>query len=627
MIKNMEDTEEQRQMVLSIVDDAINEPNSSGTNPAAVEEVKEDTTTEKPAVENKSEDLENQLEMKQVEFELIDPDTWRIGRVHDWKHTWGFMEQIGGDSPEDGQPLKKIFVHAANVKCKDRFTFLRKGMQLKYQEAVRAGDDTRRCAVNVCNLKGEEVSYFDHHGDTDNFSRREVTPGVKYTGVVKNYFFRRRFGWIQPDNEDEERRFLNKDIYVAREDILSKEFPPGLRAGTLVEFELYEDDRGIGACKVTGLDGALIETNTIRKDFEDMTFTGTVEKFRLHGYLFIKPDQNLREFGVWGSDVHADCESINTDQRPARLVEKSKVTFKLMKDKNGFHAIDINDENGEPIKIPEEEINDPFPSEREMFEDTFTGKVRSFSWSKGSGWIEPEDLSAELQAKATHREGLIYFYRRDLVSEDKVFGIHENSEVKFQCYVDEKGIGACNITDKEGQALKDMKRPMEQDQVQQGTVNYYDRQKRVLHVRYKGRVHAVPKKHILILREAEHLLRRGTRVEFLVDRWRGKNYLKQVSFPGRRAKPKESEYQEPQHHGNNGYHNYHHQNNHHQPLFNPYQAHGYMSPFQSNPFFTDFFNERGQGPPPHSQGFTQYPGTLPPAYGQAYHHQRNHSYV
>merc|ERR1719461_972773 len=115
-----------------------------------------------------------------------------------------------------------------------------------------------------------------------------------------------------------------------------------------------------------------------------------------------------------------------------------------------------------------------------------------------------------------------------------------------------------------------MKRPSEQDQVQHGTVNYYDRQKRVLHVRYKGRVHAVPKKHILILREAEHLLRRGTKVEFLVERWRGKNFLKQISFPGRRAKPKETEYPEPHHpnQGSNGYPNY--QPN--QPLFNPYQA-------------------------------------------------------
>jgi len=583
----MEDPE---QLVLTMVNEAINDA------PTSPDEVKAETA--EPQKENK------------IEFNLIDPDMWQMGRVHEWKNTWGFIEKDGAEQNQ------QIFVHAANVRSKDRHCFLRKGMRVKYQEATRADDESRKCAVNVCNLKGEPLTYFEAQGETDNFSRREVTPGVKYTGTVKNYFFRRRFGWIQPDDDDEERRFLQKDIYVAREDILSKEFPPGLRAGIKVEFELYEDDRGIGACKVTAEGGSLIEFNTIRKDFEGKIFTGTVEKFRLNGYLFIKPDQNLREFGVWGSDIHADCESIVTEQRPARVSEKSKVTFKLMKDKNGFHAIDINNENGEPIVVPEDEINDPEPSDREVYEEVWSGKVRSFSWSKGSGWLEPENLSAELQAKATHREGLIYFYRRDLVSLDKVFGIHENVKVRFKCYTDEKGIGACNITDENGDPIQNQQRPTETEQVQHGTVNYYDRQKRVLHIKYKGKVHAVPKKHILIRREAEHLLRRGTRVEFLVERWRGKNFLKQISFPGRRAKPKETEYQEPQTQSN-GYANY--QTN--QPLFNPYQA-GYMSTFPSNPFFTDFFNER----PPPSQGFTQYPGQLPPpAYGQPYQHHPNRS--
>jgi len=648
----MEDPE---QLVLNMVEDVItakeeaHPPVAVATEfaPAAVAtEFVEDVITAK-------EENYEETEKKTIEFNITDAEAWETGRVHEWKNTWGFIER-------DNQKDQHIFVHASNINSKDVHTFLRKGMEVKFQEATRADDPNRKCAVNVCNKEGEPISYFEKQGESDNFKRRDVTPGVKYKGTVKNYFFRRRFGWIQPDDEGDERRFLTKDIYVAREDILTKDFPPGLRAGTKVQFELYEDDRGLGACRVTGENGELLEVNSVRKDFENKVFTGVVEKFRLNGYLFIKPDENLKEFGMWGTDIHGDCESINTEQRPARVLEKTKVTFKLTRDRNGFHAIDINDEDGEPIVVADEDIQeDAHPHERQIYPEVFEGTVQSFSWAKGSGWVKPTELSPELRTKTTHREGYIYFYRRDLMSEDKVFGVHEDVKVRFRCYIDEKGIGACNITDHEGNSIKDQKRPTDRESVQHGVVNYYDRQKRVCHIRYKGKVHAVPKKHILVLREAEHLLRRGQRVEFIVERWRGRNFLKQVSFPdarrsmpsdksnaspktnewgrkilydvrsrnarnppehGRRAKPKENEYQQDQNQNN------HYQSSYpNQPLFNPYQP-GYVPQphFQQNPFFAEFFNEQGRP----NQGFTQYPGNIAHAsYPQPYARGGHQSYV
>jgi len=605
----MEDPEK---LVLTMVEDVITakeEPKEPAQPAAAPEAVPASSAAAEEPAEQKAAE-----EPAKIEFTITDPEEWETGRVHEWKNTWGFIER---DSNKDSH----IFVHASNVNSKDVHTFLRKGMEVKFQEASRSDDPNRKCAVNVSNKEGEPISYFEKQGESDNFKRRDVTPGVKYKGTVKNYFFRRRFGWIQPDDEGDERRFLTKDIYVAREDILTKDFPPGLRAGTKVQFELYEDDRGLGACRVTGDNGELLEVNSVRKDFENKVFTGVVEKFRLNGYLFIKPDENLKEFGMWGTDIHADCESINTDQRPARVLEKTKVTFKLTRDRNGFHAIDINDENGDPIVVPEEDIiDDQHPHERKIYPDIFEGTVQSFSWAKGSGWIKPKELSPELRTKTTHREGYIYFYRRDLISEDKVFGIHEDIKVRFRCYIDEKGIGACEITNENGDPVKDQKRPTDRnsESVQHGVVNYYDRQKRVCHIRYKGKVHAVPKKHILVLREAEHLLRRGQRVEFIVERWRGRNFLKQVSFPGRRAKPKEHEYQEQQNQNN------HYQNSYpNQPLFNPYQP-GYVPQphFQQNPFFAEFFNEQGRT----TQGFTQYPGNIAQSYPQ-YRGSHHQSYV
>jgi len=609
----MEDPE---QLVLNMVEDVITAKEEAHPPVAvATEFAPASVATEfvEDVITAKEENYE-ETEKKTIEFNITDAEAWETGRVHEWKNTWGFIER-------DNQKDQHIFVHASNINSKDVHTFLRKGMEVKFQEATRADDPNRKCAVNVCNKEGEPISYFEKQGESDNFKRRDVTPGVTYKGTVKNYFFRRRFGWIQPDDEGDERRFLTKDIYVAREDILTKDFPPGLRAGTKVQFELYEDDRGLGACRVTGENGELLEVNSVRKDFENKVFTGVVEKFRLNGYLFIKPDENLKEFGMWGTDIHGDCESINTEQRPARVLEKTKVTFKLTRDRNGFHAIDINDEDGEPIVVADEDIQeDAHPHERQIYPEVFEGTVQSFSWAKGSGWVKPTELSPELRTKTTHREGYIYFYRRDLMSEDKVFGVHEDVKVRFRCYIDEKGIGACNITDHEGNSIKDQKRPTDRESVQHGVVNYYDRQKRVCHIRYKGKVHAVPKKHILVLREAEHLLRRGQRVEFIVERWRGRNFLKQVSFPGRRAKPKENEYQQDQNQNN------HYQSSYpNQPLFNPYQP-GYVPQphFQQNPFFAEFFNEQGRP----NQGFTQYPGNIAHAsYPQPYARGGHQSYV
>ena len=70
---------------------------------------------------------------------------------------------------------------------------------------------------------------------------------------------------------------------------------------------------------------------------------------------------------------------------------KWEVTFKLTRDRNGFHAIDINDEDGEPIVVADEDIQeDAHPHERQIYPEVFEGTVQSFSWAKGSGNLKNE---------------------------------------------------------------------------------------------------------------------------------------------------------------------------------------------------------------------------------------------
>jgi len=274
--------------------------------------------------------------------------------------------------------------------------------------------------------------------------------------------------------------------------------------------------------------------------------------------------------------------------------------------------VDINDEFGNPIVVDDwEEEEDPEDGERlPLSDEVFTGTVTKYAWGKGSGWLIPDDLPAEIAEQITHSEGLVYFIRKDLNSIDKVWGILQDTKVRFKLYKNVKGVGASEISDEHGNPLQNQQRPNDNNTLQTGQVSYYDRQKRVLHVRYKGKIHPIPKKHCIILREAEHYLRRGVQVEFLVERYRGRNFLKQVSFPGRRAKPRESDIPQYREHDNNfrrGYNQPHHV----QQLFNPYnQPYMNMNPGMGLNMFGDpgIFDQ-------NRRGFPQFPGSINPTFG------------
>merc|ERR1719462_51190 len=97
---------------------------------------------------------------------------------------------------------------------------------------------------------------------------REVDEETIYTGTVKFFAGQNGFGFIIPDEEIEfqgETVTTNDDddkggLYVAREDIIFAEgSAPNLNYGTKVQFQVYKNEKGLGACRVQNEDGTAYE--------------------------------------------------------------------------------------------------------------------------------------------------------------------------------------------------------------------------------------------------------------------------------------------------------------------------------------------------------------------------------
>merc|ERR1719228_3135513 len=97
---------------------------------------------------------------------------------------------------------------------------------------------------------------------------REVDDEPIYTGTVKFFAGKDGYGFIIPDEEIE---FMDETVsndaeaeegglYVAREDIIFEEnSAPNLNYGTKVQFQVYKNEKGLGACRVQNEDGTAYE--------------------------------------------------------------------------------------------------------------------------------------------------------------------------------------------------------------------------------------------------------------------------------------------------------------------------------------------------------------------------------
>merc|ERR1719379_2455869 len=321
-------------------------------------------------------------------------------------------------------------------------------MQIRFKAAIRPKTGEKR-AIFVQAMNGEKLSYFKKQGESDPWSRNLVDAPHRFSGIVSRFFFKRGFGWIRPDKKFRNYEFGDQlppekkkectsilRLYIAREDIESIDFPPALRQGQRVSFKLYHDRRGLGACEVVSEHGEPF-AGTYDKQINGMRrYTGRVKKLKVHSFLFIKPEPPI--VGVRGlrpnEDIHAHCEALDCDARPARVPTGTRVTFSLIEDENGYHAFDIKDRNEETFAEPK----DGWHQKRKhaTIEEIYEGTVDWFRWEMGTGWIRPcVALPGSIAHRLKGNQGLLFFSREDLLSNDKVFGVNAGVKVRFQLHV------------------------------------------------------------------------------------------------------------------------------------------------------------------------------------------------
>jgi len=409
-------------------------------------------------------------------------DEWKTGRVSRWNRTFGFIVVFD----EDGKDTKEsVFVHSEQVNTCNPVVGLRPGMVVKF--LIDRSNPKKLQATDVCSEEGTQIDWHEKIGATDT-TRTMINPGVTYSGQLKQFFIERAYGWIYlTKNIEVKEHGINlaandRDrIYVARNDFRGVEIIPNEHTVLDVEFQLYKDRRGIGACKVTGPDGVLLDWNKgeSAQDTVEIAdgqeFEGTVVECRPHHFVIIKPTPGhplLKQYKV-PSRLYGSCAEIMTEERPARVDKDTVVQFKLGKISNILHQIGrgesstvatcIKSEKGEDI-VNDSEYESPKSRDKRESESEhiFEGTVKRFNWQTGVGWIEPKsEIPEETLKKSKNKTGQIYFHRDDLNSVDKIFGIHQGVDVQFKLYTDEKGLGAENISCNFGEPLSGFTVPFE----------------------------------------------------------------------------------------------------------------------------------------------------------------------
>merc|ERR1719391_1637986 len=118
---------------------------------------------------------------------------------------------------------------------------------------------------------------------------REIDEETLHTGTVKFFAGKDGYGFIIPDEEIE---FMGETVtndaeaedgglYVAREDIIFAEnSAPNLNYDTKVQFQVYKNDKGLGACRVQNEDGTAYEYKKSTKRKRKNTKGGANKKKR-----------------------------------------------------------------------------------------------------------------------------------------------------------------------------------------------------------------------------------------------------------------------------------------------------------------------------------------------------------
>lgn len=395
------------------------------------------------------------------------------GVVASYSKGFGFI-QLGNKLVEGDDKPEEVFVFNDQiVMTAYEPVGLRRGMHVSFNKAeVTEGKNKGKFhAEDVRTVKGEPISWYTSHGEFDRAVFDEI-----HTGVVAHYDHEQKFGYLLAeaafDVAGESITKLTRFSAKKQDFILNKNLAKGnVYTGLKVKFKVTKFGEKWGATYITDLNGkplgaAKKEMRKYNQKFsvdEKKRYTGRVLHFNRNNFGFIQPDDDLTDYNI-SHKLWFKAEDINTALRPVVAIPGMIVSFTLEKEKKTVIAKDISMPDGSELEIPDEHTRVSYEENvpRESYESIeLTGSVKAYFWDKGYGiakidGYEKAEIPEEL--KEDIKDGSVYFRWSDIKSNDKTVGIEVGEKIKFNLYKDKRGVGAENITDKDGNAIADADR-------------------------------------------------------------------------------------------------------------------------------------------------------------------------
>jgi len=284
---------------------------------------------------------------------------------------------------------------------------------------------------------------------------------AQYKGTVEKYNKFKGYGWIKMADD---KVLPEGNVFVYYKSIESEDRFPQLVEGMEVQFGLhkYKSYKGtsVRAKHVTMPNGSNIavqdETDAAKKTFvggQNLRYTGELKFYRAKsGYGYVKMDAGFKTSEPVPEEIRVEESEVNCGGKKPFGLKDIKVEFGIWKTQKGaFKAYNMTLPKGIPITkeaLENRKITSP---------TLFKGTIVRNMWKQGFGYIDctgqkiPANITSKMDAmkKDTEAkgkkvtEGSVLYFRSMDVEEGK--WLKKGQEVQFKIYMDDKGVGACEI--------------------------------------------------------------------------------------------------------------------------------------------------------------------------------------
>lgn len=299
----------------------------------------------------------------------------------------------------------------------------------------------------------------------------EVDPTVRYTGTVSFYHKWKGYGFI----ELAEKGVVPQDrIFCHWRNIQSDDRFPFLVKDLEVEFSMvkYQDKlrwniQTVRADSVSLVGGTAIamqdDVDAQEKQFvggQHLRYTGNLKFFNPRiGFGYVTMDEGYDvEPGV-PTEMRVETTEVNAGGKRPLPMQNLAVEFGIWKTaRGGYKVYNMTLPGGHPL------TQDALENRITMGTQAYTGKIAIWNWRNGWGFIRadqhvmlPPRVTTKLQQqqqaaaargrKVSLDDKMFYFRRADCLAGTQA---RKDMEVSYQLYIDDKGVGACEVVNLSG---------------------------------------------------------------------------------------------------------------------------------------------------------------------------------